>query len=62
MENAAKFDAQAACAYLGIANAAGAKVKDKELCGKAYKDADFLTDLAVWNLYILKTEVTAWIC
>ena len=31
-------------AYLGIANAAGAKAKDKELCGKAYKDADFLTD------------------
>ena len=44
LENAAKFDAQAACAYLGIANAAGAKAKDKELCGKAYKDADFLTD------------------
>jgi UDPglucose 6-dehydrogenase len=42
LENAAKFDAQAACAYLGIANAAGAKAKDKELCGKAYKDADFI--------------------
>ena len=55
LENAAKFDAQAACAYLGIANAAGAKAKDKELCGKAYKDADFFNRfLAVWNLYIFK--------
>jgi len=44
LENAAKFDAQAACAYLGIANAEGAQNKNKELCGKAYKNANFLTD------------------
>ena len=43
-EKAAKFDAQAACAYLGIANAEGAQNKNKELCGKAYKNANFLTD------------------
>lgn len=44
LENAAKFNAQAACAYLGIANAEGAKAGDRKLCGKAYKNADFLTD------------------
>ena len=44
LENGIKFDAQAACAYLGIANAEGAQNKNKELCGKAYKNANFLTD------------------
>ena len=44
LENAAKFDAQAACAYLVIDNAEGSQNNDKVLCGKAYKDANFLTD------------------
>lgn len=44
LEHAKNFDAQSACAYLGLANAEGVEKGDKELTGKAYKDARFVTD------------------
>ena len=34
------------CAYLGIANADGVVNKDKELCAKAFKNAQFYTDFS----------------
>ena len=46
IEHAMKFSAKPACAYLGIANADGVVSKDKELCSKAYKNAQFYTDFA----------------
>ena len=33
-------------AYLGIANADGVVNKDKELCAKAFKNAQFYTDFS----------------
>lgn len=35
-----------ACAYLGIVNADGVVNKDKELCAKAFKNAQFYTDFS----------------
>lgn len=46
VEHAEKFNAQSACAYLGIANGAGVAAQDKELCGQAFKDAQFYTDFS----------------
>ncbi len=46
LEHAQAFNAQSACAYLGIANADGVAVKDKELCAKAFKNAQFYTDFS----------------
>ncbi len=46
LEHAKEFDAQVACAYLGIANAEGVEKNDKELCSKAYKNAGFVTDFS----------------
>ena len=39
-----QFNANCACAYLGIANAVGVENKDKALMGKAYRNARFVTD------------------
>ena len=41
LENAAKFDAQAACAYLGIANAAGAQNKIRNCAARRIKMLTF---------------------
>ena len=46
LEHAQTFAAQSACAYLGIANADGVVNKDKELCAKAFKNAQFYTDFS----------------
>lgn len=46
LEHAKSFNAQSACAYLGLANAEGVEKGDKELTGKAYKDARFMTDFS----------------
>lgn len=46
IENALKHGAQAAMARLGIVNAAGVELGQKDLLGKAYKDAKFLTDFS----------------
>lgn len=46
LESAEKYGAVAACAYLGIANAAGLETNDKELLGSAYRDARFVTDFS----------------
>lgn len=46
LEHAQAFNAQSACAYLGIANADGVAVKDKALCAKAFKNAQFYTDFS----------------
>lgn len=46
LEHAAQFDAQVACAYLGLANADGVESGDKELIGKAYRGARFMTDFS----------------
>ena len=44
LEHAKQFNANCACAYLGIANAVGVENKDKALMGKAYRNARFVTD------------------
>lgn len=44
LEHAKNFDAQSACAYLGLVNAEGVEKNDKVLMSKAYKDARFMTD------------------
>lgn len=44
IEHADKMGAQAACAYLGLLNAAGVAAKDKFLCGQALKGAQFYAD------------------
>lgn len=46
LEHAQNFNAQSACCYLGIANADGLEKKDKELCAKAFKDAQFCVDFS----------------
>lgn len=46
LEHAQTFAAQSACAYLGIANADGVVNKDKELCAKAFRNAQFYTDFS----------------
>lgn len=46
LEHAAQFNAKVACAYLGLANAEGAKAGDKELAGKAYRGANFMADFS----------------
>lgn len=46
LEHAKNFNAQSACAYLGLANAEGVEKGDKELTGRAYKDARFMTDFS----------------
>lgn len=46
LEHSQTFSAQSACAYLGIANADGVVNKDKELCSKAFKKAQFYTDFS----------------
>lgn len=44
LEHAKQFNANCACAYLGIANAVGVEKKDKALMGKAYRNTRFVTD------------------
>lgn len=46
LEHAAQFNAKVACAYLGLANADGARSGDKELAGKAYRGANFMVDFS----------------
>lgn len=46
LEQAKNFNAQSACAYLGLANAEGVEKGDKELISKAYKDARYMTDFS----------------
>ncbi len=44
LDHAKQFNAQTACAYIGIVNAEGVEKKDKRLMGKAYADARFMAD------------------
>lgn len=44
LEHAKNFDAQSACAYLGLVNAEGVEKNDKALMSKAFKNARFMTD------------------
>lgn len=44
LEHAKNFDAQSACAYLGLVNAEGVEKNDKSLMSKAFKNARFMTD------------------
>ncbi len=46
LDHAKQFNAQTACAYLGLANAEGVETKNKELMTKAYRNARFLTDFS----------------
>ncbi len=46
LEHAQKFNAQSACAYLGIVNAEGVAKKNKELCAQAFKETKFYTDFS----------------
>lgn len=44
LEHAKQFEAQTACAYLGLANAEGVETNNKALMSKAYRNARFVTD------------------
>lgn len=44
LEHAKQFEAQTACAYIGLANAKAVEAKDKANYGMAYKNARFIAD------------------
>ena len=46
LDHAKQFNAQTACAYIGIVNAEGVEKKDKRLMSKAYVDAPFMADFS----------------
>ena len=46
LDHAKQFNAQTACASIGIVNAEGVEKKDKRLMGKAYGDAPFMADFS----------------
>ena len=46
LDHAKQFNAQTACASIGIVNAEGVEKKDKRLMGKAYGDASFMADFS----------------
>ena len=46
LDHAKQFNAQTACAYIGIVNAEGVEKKDKRLMSKAYTDARFMADFS----------------